>query len=94
MDSYSPRSIGLACLVGYPLVGLAAQLAFGRGHGPAAVLFSLFVLPAGSASLTANCAGYSPAKRSALTAGVIVMCVFCAFVALVIAFRTGAYSEL
>lgn len=94
MNAYSPRSIGVACLVGYPLVGLAAQLAFGRGHGPAGVLFSLFVLPAGSASVTANWAGYSPAQRSTLTAGVIIMCVFCAVVALLIAFQHGAYSEL
>ncbi len=83
----------MACLIGYPLAGLAAMLAL-RGHGPMAVLFSLFVLPAGLASLTANRAGYSPAKRSALTAGVILMCGFCAFGALVVAFSTGAYAEL
>lgn len=94
MEPQGPKSIGLACLTGYPLAGLVALLAFGRGHGPTAILFSLFVLPAGLTSLTANWAGYSPAKRSTLTAGVILMCVFCAFGALVMAFRAGAYSEL
>lgn len=90
--SYRPRlRIELVCLIVYPLVGLAAMLAFGRGHGLTAVFLWLFVLPAGLTTLTAKWAHFSPSRSSA---GVIGMCVVWAIVALSIAVHSGAITAL
>ena len=95
MRSHRPRlRIAVVCLLAYPLVGLAAMLAFGRGHGLTVVVLWLFVLPAGLTTLTAKWAHFSPSRSSALTAGVIGMCVVCAIVALLIAVHSGAITEL